>query len=40
MKVDIVVTRNYIGPGPRHHFVLALKRKDEKWQLPVRLRTN
>jgi len=40
MKVDIIGLRNYIEMGPRHHFVLALKRKDEKWLLPLRIRIN
>jgi len=27
MKLDIAILQNYIEPGPRHHFVLALNRK-------------
>jgi hypothetical protein len=40
MKLDIVVTRDYVGPGPRHRFVLALKREEEKWLLPLRILSN
>jgi len=40
MKLDIVLTRDYVDPGPRHRFVLALKRKDEKWLLPLRIQNN